>query len=164
MKANTQFRFKKTCEECGEAFDAKTIYACYCSGRCRQKAYRARKKMVPEQRNDESVDAGDRSDTSAKPDRKVCPHCGKHFIAKRSDQVFCKTSCRTSSNRTKQTETMLTVRLSRNMKFGDWWSWKDTHSWADAYQICEAAGWVYSPALRRWTTRTRLAMFDSQAG
>lgn len=62
----------KRCVICGKAFDSKG-YSKYCSPECRVKGAWAKRKQVYI--------------------KKVCPVCGKEFLANRADNIYCSNKC-----------------------------------------------------------------------
>jgi rRNA maturation endonuclease Nob1 len=40
LKRRRDVRFERVCEECGEEFDAKTMFTRFCGAKCRMRAYR----------------------------------------------------------------------------------------------------------------------------
>jgi hypothetical protein len=73
------------CPSCKKAFRPTKCSQIYCSAKCRQQGYRARKqkKTKTERRGEQSLIVA------------ICEHCNGSFWAKRKSARFCSTSCRT---------------------------------------------------------------------
>ncbi len=88
----------RICMVCGDEFLARTMRAEYCSGRCSNDAYLARRRLYKQQMRD-----------------KVCLVCGDQFTAKRSDNRFCSAKCKQLDYRRRVTANCLdTLTLTGN--------------------------------------------------
>lgn len=80
---------KVICPQCGEAFYCKSESyhngRKYCSARCINDAYIARRVVWRENARD-----------------KICPTCGKRFHAKRKDTIYCSLACKQRQYRLKK--------------------------------------------------------------
>lgn len=78
------------CPSCKNTYKATKISQIYCSAKCRQAAYRKRKRQQTKTR---------RSREEKPLYVPTCEHCGGTFWAKRQKARFCSTSCRTMYHR-----------------------------------------------------------------
>ena len=76
----------KTCPVCGKTFTASRADSRFCSGTCRQKAHRDRKRKTG---------TGD-------PYLLVCAVCGHEYLAYRADSRFCSRTCRAFAGHRRQ--------------------------------------------------------------
>lgn len=77
---------KKKCAHCGKEFDAKPMQI-YCSDRCADRAYQEHRKKRLALTSTRYIDKPESERT------KVCPVCGKSFVAERESKVYCSNEC-----------------------------------------------------------------------
>lgn len=100
-----QMSFEKTCEWCGKQFQTKRYPTKFCSQSCYFKnraAAKNQRKIQLIKQYDSSLDVV--CEGSRMFYRKICDHCGKEFLAPRSNGRFCCTKCHDSHKRKKQAE------------------------------------------------------------
>jgi len=78
---------KASCAYCGDTFYTMNIQQKYCSGRCVNDAYMARRKARKEAERE-----------------KVCPVCGKHFTGKSKATIYCSDACKQKAYRQRRYE------------------------------------------------------------
>lgn len=89
-----QMSFEKTCEWCGKQFQTKRYPTKFCSQSCYFKnraAAKNQRKIQLIKQYDSSLDVV--CEGSRMFYRKICDHCGKEFLAPRSNGRFCCTKC-----------------------------------------------------------------------
>jgi len=121
------------CQHCQKTFKPKRSDASYCSGRCRQAAFRARKGKT------------ERIDFPAR-----CAHCGAGYWSRNLKRKYCSASCRTLASRAKREAATQALAA---------WQGIDGQTAADLVDIgglqlvCEALennGFVYDQSARVW--------------
>lgn len=78
---------KKRCPYCGDVFYTDSVRLVYCSARCQNDAYMAR-----------------RAERKKKSHEKVCPVCGQEFQAKSAKARYCSDACRQKHYRQNRNE------------------------------------------------------------
>ena len=81
----------KTCKVCGTEFYAENGHTKYCSDECKKTAYKKQQKEYAGKRN-----AGERNVVK---EPIICLHCGKEFIPRSGNQIFCARECSTLYHR-----------------------------------------------------------------
>jgi hypothetical protein len=76
-KSYYQDVYKLECVFCGNEFYCCNFIARYCSYRCTNDAYIARRK-----------------ERKSKERQKICPVCNEQYQAKRKDSIYCSPACR----------------------------------------------------------------------
>lgn len=84
---------EKHCIVCGRTYHTIRYKNRFCSRNCQEK-YKKYKYQVPTERQENGEDY-----LAAKIYNKVCPICGKDFVASRSNQIYCCHSCSKLSRR-----------------------------------------------------------------
>lgn len=83
-----QLVYKHTCAFCGDIFYSRNVREKYCSQRCINDEYIARRK-----------------ERKALEKQKVCEVCGKHYTAKKKDSKYCSNACKQKAYRMKKSVT-----------------------------------------------------------
>lgn len=91
-KSFYQWAYKHTCAFCGDTFYSKNSRGKYCSQRCINDAYLARRK-----------------ERKALEKQKVCEVCGKSYTAKKKDSKYCSDACKQKAYRMKKLKKMLLI-------------------------------------------------------
>lgn len=118
------------CEVCGGSFISGWTSAKYCSGKCRQKAYRMRSATVT---------------AKSKPGN-VCIRCGKGTM---KGNRYCSLSCKTLTNREKHSATYRTIKAITGKTDYEVWTYCEA-DWKTAYAMLEARNYRYSASLKVW--------------
>lgn len=124
----------------------------YCGSACKQKAYRAKLATQSNAKKPLAVNPGQRSVTSAK----LCPHCGTRFNARRSDAIFCSSSCRVVSNRAKQAYAKFVY--SNQVGITSYYAWIacEAMGWPNAYALLEKWGYKWVASREMWLTEVQI--------
>lgn len=137
---NQQNRHAIKCDCCKRAYRPVKIDQKYCSGACRQKAYRRRKKATakPVARRERSLHL------------ETCQHCDGSFLTSAHNAKFCSTSCRTLHHRAMKKAIapalVATVGLPVNAALDQ----VETQQTRRLRRVLEARGMVYQHQRRAW--------------
>lgn len=131
------------CKRCKKAFTPARIDQKYCSGKCRQAAYRRRK----------TGKAGKHKQAAEKPLlAATCAHCGGAFWTTSRKATFCSTSCRTLHHRALKAAIPQALMILYNLPMQKALDVVETQPTAQVRQLLEAAGYRYHHQQRQWIT------------